>query len=198
MPPPPPPRGKGQTPAPKPSPKPSKVAKVAAQPPPEALDVEALGASVAPHVTDVCQVLVEQAAATGVEAAVAKGRSADHKSALAKAEKVQGNTQRALDQALNLAAKSGEEVEAMRGALREAEDGRRKAEVEAAQLRMEVEAQRRRGGDLQQRLGWLRRKSAPSPPPSQPPSPPSRGWRRQGCRVRVAGVGVGVNDSWVC
>ena len=41
--PPPPPRGKGQTPAPKPSPKPSKVAKVAAaQPPPEALDVEAL------------------------------------------------------------------------------------------------------------------------------------------------------------
>ena len=40
--PPPPPRGKGQTPAPKPSAKPSKVAKVAAQPPHEALDVEAL------------------------------------------------------------------------------------------------------------------------------------------------------------
>ena len=77
-------------------------------------------------------------------AALAKGRSADHKSALAKAEKVQGNTQRALDQALNLAAKRGEEVEAMRGALREAEDGRRK---------VEVEAQRRRGDDLQQRLG---------------------------------------------
>ena len=36
---------------------------------------------------------MEQAAATGVEAALAKGRSADHKSALAKAEKVQGNTQ---------------------------------------------------------------------------------------------------------
>ena len=98
MPPPPPLRGKGQTPAPKPSPKPSKVAKVAAaQPPHEALDVEALGASVATHVTDACQVLVEQAAATGVEAALAKGRSADHKSALAKAEKAQGNTQRALD-----------------------------------------------------------------------------------------------------
>ena len=46
--------------------------------------------------------------------------------------------------------------------------------------------------------GWLRRTCAPSPPPSQPPSPPSRGWRRKGCRVRVAGVGVGVNDSWVC
>ena len=115
--------------------------------------MEALGASVATLVTDACQVLVEQATATGVEAALAKGRSADHKSALAKAEKVQGNTQRALDQALDLAAKRGEESEAMRGALREAEDGRRKAEVEAAQLRVEVEAQRRRGDDLQQRLG---------------------------------------------
>ena len=113
--------------------------------------MEALGASVATLVTDACQVLVEQAAATGVEAALAKGRLADHKSALAKAEKVQGNTQRALDQALNLAAKRGEEVEAMRGALREAEDGRRKAE--AAQLRVEVEAQRRRGDDLQQGPG---------------------------------------------
>ena len=79
----------------------------AAQPPHEALDVEALGASVATHVTDACQVLVEQAAATGVEAALAKGPSADHKSALAKAEKAQGNTQRALDQALNLAAQEG-------------------------------------------------------------------------------------------
>ena len=147
---PPPLRGKGQTPAPKPSPKPSKVAKVAAaQPPHEALDAEALGASVATHVTDACQVLVDQAAATGVEAALAKGRSADHKSALAKAEKAQGNTQRALDQALNLAAKRGEEVEAMR----EAQEGRRKAEVEVAQLRMEVEGQRRRGDDLGQRLG---------------------------------------------
>ena len=85
---PPPHRGKGPTPFPKPSPKPSKVAKVAAQPPHEALDVEALGASVATLLTDACQVLVEQAAAMGVEAAVAKGRSADHKSALAKAEKV--------------------------------------------------------------------------------------------------------------
>ena len=114
--PPPPNRGKGPTPSPKPSPTPSKVAKVAAHPPSEALDVEALGASVATHVTDACQVLVEQAAATGVEAALAKGRSANHKSALAKAEKVQGNTQHALDQALNLASKRGEEVEAMRGA----------------------------------------------------------------------------------
>ena len=41
----------------------------------------------------------------------------------------------------------------MREALREAEDGRRKAEAEAAQLRVEVEAQRRRGDDLQQCLG---------------------------------------------
>ena len=83
----------------------------------------------------------------------AKGPSADHKSALAKAEKAQGNTQRALDQALNLAAKRGEEVEAMREALREAQEGRRKAEVEAAQLMVEVEGQRRRGDDLTQRLG---------------------------------------------
>ena len=96
--------------------------------------------------------LVEQAAATGVQAALANGRPANHKSALAKAKKLQGNTQRALDQALNLAAKRGEEVEATRGALREVEDGRRKAEVEAAQLRVEVQAQRRRGDDLQQRL----------------------------------------------
>ena len=41
----------------------------------------------------------------------------------------------------------------MRGALQEAQEGRQKAEVEAAQLRVEVEAQRRRGDDLQQRLG---------------------------------------------
>ena len=41
----------------------------------------------------------------------------------------------------------------MREALREAEDGRRKAEPEAAQLRVEVEGQRWRGDDLQQRLG---------------------------------------------
>ena len=138
--PPPPLRGK----APTPSPKPSKVAKV-----------EALGASVATHVTDACRVLVEQAAATGVEAALsmAKGRPADHKLALAKAEKVPGNTQRALDQALNLAAKRGEEVETVRGALREAEEGRWKAEVEAAALRVEVEALQRKGDDLQQRLG---------------------------------------------
>ena len=115
--------------------------------------MEALGASVATHVTDACQVLVEQAATTGVEPALAKGRSADHKSALAKAEKVQGNTQRALDQALKVAAKRGEEVEAMRGALKEAQEGRQKAEVEAAALRLEVEAQRRRRDDFQQRLG---------------------------------------------
>ena len=89
--------------------------------------MEALGASVATVVTDACQTLVEQAAATGVEAALAKGRAADHKSALAKAEKVQGNTQRALDQALNLGAKRGEGLEMGRGALREAEEGRRKA-----------------------------------------------------------------------
>ena len=147
--PPPPPKGKPPT----PSPKPSKVAKVATQPPPEALDVEALGASVATLGADACQVLVEQAAATVVEAALAKGRAADHKSSLAKAEKVHGNTQRALDHALNLAVKRGEELVTVRGALREAEEGRRKAEVEASALRVEVAALRSRGDDLQQRLG---------------------------------------------
>ena len=86
----PPPLLKGK--APTPSPKPSKVVKVAAYPPTEALDVEALGASVATLVTDACLALVEQAAATGVEAALAKGRAPDHKSALAKAEKLQGDT----------------------------------------------------------------------------------------------------------
>ena len=115
---------------------------MAAQPPPEALHVEALGASVATLLTDTCHVLVEQA-----------GRSANHKSALAKAEKVQGNTQRALDHALNLAAKRGEVVETVRGAPRKAEKVRQKAEVEAAALRVEVEALQRRGDDLQQRLG---------------------------------------------
>ena len=74
---------------------------------------------------------------------------------LSRAEKVQGNTQCALDQALNLASKRGEELEMVRGALKEAEEGRQKAEVEAAVdgLRVEVEALRRRGDDLQQRLG---------------------------------------------
>ena len=136
-----------------PPPKPSKVAKVAAQPPPPALDVGALAATVATRVTDACQTLVEQAAVTGMEAAVARGRAADHKSALAKAGKVQGNSQRALDRALNLANKSGEELVAVRGDLKEAHKGRQKAEVEAAHLRVEVEAMRRRGDDLQHRLG---------------------------------------------
>ena len=54
--------------------------------------MEALGASVATHLTDACQFWLKLAAATGVEAALANRRSNDHKSALAKAEKVQGNT----------------------------------------------------------------------------------------------------------
>ena len=41
----------------------------------------------------------------------------------------------------------------MRGSLREAEKGRRKVEVEAAALRVQVEALQRRGDDHQQRLG---------------------------------------------
>ena len=41
----------------------------------------------------------------------------------------------------------------MRGALKEAEEGRQGAKMEAAQLRVEVEALRRRGDDLQPHLG---------------------------------------------
>ena len=80
----------------------------------------ALAARVATHVTDACQTLVEQAAVTGVEAALAKGRAADHWSASARAEKVQGNSQRALDRALEVANKRGEELEAVRGDPKEA------------------------------------------------------------------------------
>ena len=42
---------------------------------------------------------------------------------------------------------------ALRGDLKEANEGRQKAEVEAPQLRVEVEALRRTRNDLQQRLG---------------------------------------------
>ena len=90
----------------------------------------------ATHVTDACQTFVEQTAATGVEAALVKGRADHNKSALARAEKVRGKTQRALDKALNLATKRGEELETVRGALKPAEEGRQKAEVEVAQLRV--------------------------------------------------------------
>ena len=48
----------------------------------------------------------------------------------------------------------------MRGGLREADEGRRKAEVEAPALRVATEALQRRADDLQQRLGWLRRRCA--------------------------------------
>ena len=165
--------------APTPSPKPSKVAQVVAQPLP--LDVGAWAATVATRVTDACQTLVEQAAVTGVEAAPARGRAADHKVALSRAAKVQGNTQRALDRALDLANKRAEELVAVGGDLKEAQEGRHTAEVEAAQLRLEVEVPPRRGDDLQQRLGWLRRRCAASPPPSVPRTPRSRGWVHQGC-----------------
>ena len=149
---PPPPTTKGT--APTPSPKPSKVPKVASQPPPpQALDVGALAATLANHVKDTCQTLVEQTAVTGVEAALAKGTAAEQRPALWRAQKVQGNTHRALDRALEMANKRGEELEVVRGDLKEAQEASQKAEVEAAQLRVEVEALQRTSDDLQQRLG---------------------------------------------
>ena len=78
----------------------------------------------------------------GAEAALARGSAGDHKSALSRAEKVHGNTHRALDRAPDLANKRGEELEAVRGDPKEAPEGRQKAEVEGAQLRVEGEAPR--------------------------------------------------------
>ena len=63
---------------------------------------------------------MEQAVVTGVEAALARGRAADHKLALWRAKKVQRNTHRALDRALDLANKRGEGLQAVRGDLKEA------------------------------------------------------------------------------
>ena len=92
--------------------------------PPPPLGVGALAATVATHVTDTCKTLVEQPAFTGVEAALARGRAADSRSAFARVEKEKGNTQRALDRALEVANKRGEELEAVRGDLKEANEGK--------------------------------------------------------------------------
>ena len=82
---------------------------------------------------------MEQAAVTGVEAALAKGRAAEQRSPLSGAKKVQGSTQPALDRALEMAHKRGEELEAVRGDLKEAQEGRQKAGVEAAKPRVKVD-----------------------------------------------------------
>ena len=54
----------------------------------------ALAVTVATHVPDACKTLVEQAAVTGVEAALARGRAADIRSALSRVDNEKGNTQR--------------------------------------------------------------------------------------------------------
>ena len=123
---------------------------------------------------DACQTLVEQAAVTGVEAAFAKARAADQRSALASAENYPGNTQRAPDRALGVDNKRGEELAAMREDLKVAREGRQKAEVEAAQLGVEVEALRRTRDDLHQRSGMAQAPAAASPPRSVPRTPPNR------------------------
>ena len=124
-------------------------------PPPRvaaAVDVGALAVTVAPHMTDACKTSVEKAAITGVLAAWAKGRAADSKWAFSRVENCQGNTQHAVDPALDMANRRGEEVEALRVELKESKGGKQKAEVEVAKLR-EVEALRRTRDDLQQRWG---------------------------------------------
>ena len=78
----------------------------------------------ATHVTDACQPLVEQAAVTAVDAALSKGRAADQRSALARAQKVEDNTHHALHLALEVAHKRGEELEAVGGDPKEAQEGR--------------------------------------------------------------------------
>ena len=84
---------------------------------PAALDVGALNVIVATHVTDACKTLAEQAAVTGLEAASAKGRAADSKLALSRVDKEKGNTQYALNRALEIANKRIKELEAVRGGL---------------------------------------------------------------------------------
>ena len=69
--------------------------------------------------------------------------------------------------------------------------------MEAAQLRVEVEAQRRRGDDLQQRLGVTEAQVRTLTSTLIASFTAQQGLGRKGCRVGVAGVGVGVNDSWV-
>ena len=88
-----------------------------------------------------------------VEAALTKGRPAASRSQLSKVEKVQGNTQRPLDRALDMVEKSRVEIKGLRDGLKEAAEGRQKTEVEAAVLTVEVEALQKAKDDLQQRLG---------------------------------------------
>ena len=123
----------------------------------------ALAPTVATHVTDACQTCQTKRPPW-------RGGGRPSKSALSRAETVQGNSQRALDHTLNRANKRGEELETVRGAVKEAEEGRQKAEVWR---------RRRCGGGgmtFSSAWGWLRRRCAASPPPSVPPTPPSRGW----------------------
>ena len=149
--------------------------------------------ALATHVTDACKTLEEQAAVTGLEAALARERAADTMSALSRVGKVRGNTQRAQDRALEVSNKRGEELEAVRGELKEANEGRQKAEVEAPQLRLEVEALRRTRDDLQRRLGVAKAQVRSLTSTLSATYTASR----QGCGVRVA-VGVGFNDFLVC
>ena len=97
--------------------------------------------------------LVEQAAATGVEAALSKSGQAKSKFALAKVDGVQVNTQCALDRALNVVKKGREEREGLHWQLKEATEGRHKAKDDAARLRVVVEALRGERDDMQQVLG---------------------------------------------
>ena len=64
---------------------------------------------------------------------MAKGRAANHKSALARPKRSRATLSvPCVDKALNMANKRGEELETVRGALNEAGEGRQKAEVGGA------------------------------------------------------------------
>ena len=95
---------------------------------------------------------MQQAAVTGVEAILATGRAAVSRLALWRVQKDQGNTQRALERALEMPNKRGKE-EAVRGDLKDPNEGGQKAEPDAAKVTVEVEVLRRTRDDLQQRLG---------------------------------------------
>ena len=148
-----PPTPKGK--APTPSPKPSKVAKVAAQPPPSP---RPLMWGPWPPLCDprdgrLPNFEVEQAAVTQVEAALAGGGRPSRGRPCRGPRRSRATLSVSWTGPSTWPTRGGGGLETVRGAVKGAEEGRQKAEVEAAGLRVWVEALRRWGEYLQQRLG---------------------------------------------